>query len=448
MLLLAKKLGGCFVTFSRYMMGCDPLLSVSSNCPVPCLSTNFLSRFKSLMAYVPPHKRQSNPNPTPTIFSKNKTQNPNNPSRAKSHHKTPNPSRNIVFSPHSISRWYHTSSETDHLTQVPYSCEEFERNNGEKPLTLTVSDEMESPTKEEERRVLNGVVEKVVRDLEETSRHAREERENAEEREGEKLVKLSVVARIGKVLFKERYKSDCIRSIRSALTSEEELNKKNKKNFYTDLTDEYMRYTEELLIQKCGFQIENEKDNYLVLVIDKDQPDSTISSKCIVLPDGNLEHFKAEQSLLRYMVTDISCLHKDFDLRIMLNTKRVLKNLDADVAEGVNTLLKAAVINPEVKGGLTWPLGKDSFSKRFFVTGFWHLKYKILRREKIRVCLRNVYRFDQNTSKGEASNEVTFKLKGVSELLTEGDIVKNTVVDMIQEAVELIWTNFLSNNGF
>jgi hypothetical protein len=92
--------------------------------------------------------------------------------------------------------------------------------------------------------------------------------------------------------------------------------------------------------------------------------------------------------------------------------------MQADIANGIDQLISAAVIDPKVKGRLRWPLGKESAADRFVVVGVWHTEHKILRRDKIRVNMRRADRFDFHTSSGEDGNEVSFKLNGLSEQLT------------------------------
>ena len=92
--------------------------------------------------------------------------------------------------------------------------------------------------------------------------------------------------------------------------------------------------------------------------------------------------------------------------------------MQADVADGINQLISAAIIDPEAKGGLRWPPGKESIDCRFFIVSIWHTKHKILSRDKIRVDLRKAGRFDFTTSTGEDVNDVSLKLRGLSEILT------------------------------
>ncbi|KAJ4762299.1 hypothetical protein LUZ62_072674 [Rhynchospora pubera] len=395
------------------------------------------------MSYVPPHKRHDrNLTPTPVPSSLNPKHFSSPRHRYHHHHQASSiPSSKIVYSPGAISRWYSTSSDSGTLALVPYDSELIERKYGSKPLTLTVADEA-GLGKEEERAVLRGIVEKVAKNLIETSRYALEEKEK--EREEREDVKLLLVARVGKVLFNGD-SSVCLDSIKKASMSEDEgWNKLISKTFYTDVSEEYITEVEELLVGKFGFKFEAAKEHYHVKIFDKHQPDSTISCKCTASHDGNIKLYKIELNQLRYMVTDISCVSKNFDLRIMLTTKKKLKNLDADVANGIDQLISAAVTDSDVKGGLRWPLGKESVADRFVIVGVWHTKYKALSRDKMSVKMRLADRFDYRTSTGEAANEVSFKLSGMLEQLTEDNFREGRVIDMIQGAVDMIWDNFLT----
>ncbi|KAF3339961.1 hypothetical protein FCM35_KLT15732 [Carex littledalei] len=386
------------------------------------------------MSYVPPHKRPSNRNPAPTPVPSSLNPKPFASPRHR-HHQAPSFPRKIPYSPRLISRWYATSES---LALVPYDSEAIERKNGSKPLTVNVTDEA-GLLEEEERGVLRGIVEKVARDLIEAGQHAKEEIGSGD-------VKLLVMARVGKALFLGD-PSVCLDSITKASTSEGGLNRLVRKTFYTRVSEEYIREVEELLVEKCGFKFVGAKERYHIKVIDKCQPDLIISCKCTASHDSGLELYKVEHNPLRHMVTDVSCLSKNFDLRIMLNTKRAVINLDADVANGINQLISAAVIDPEVKGGLRWPLGKESAADRFVIVGVWHTEHKILSRDKIRVDLRQADRFDYHSSTGEDVNDVSLKLSGLSELLTEDHFREGSIVDMIQEVVALIWGNLLSQSS-
>lgn len=86
--------------------------------------------------------------------------------------------------------------------------------------------------------------------------------------------------------------------------------------------------------------------------------------------------------------------------------------------EGIAYLINSAVLDQDVKGGLRWPLGKASSGDRFRVVGVWHTVAKSYVNAFMRLKLRNADRYDFKTSVGEATKEITLKLKQfTSELL-------------------------------
>lgn len=85
--------------------------------------------------------------------------------------------------------------------------------------------------------------------------------------------------------------------------------------------------------------------------------------------------------------------------------------------EGIDQLIKSAVLDPDVKGGLRWPLGKESVADRFSIVGGWHTKSRAFKSQTTRIKLRHADRFDHRTSTGEVSTEVTLKLTGISKHL-------------------------------
>lgn len=66
-----------------------------------------------------------------------------------------------------------------------------------------------------------------------------------------------------------------------------------------------------------------------------------------------------------------------------------------------------------MKGGLRWPLGKESFGDRFNVVGVWDTKAKTFKSSSIRLKLRDADQFDFRTSTGEVAKEVSMKMTGI-----------------------------------
>jgi hypothetical protein len=92
------------------------------------------------------------------------------------------------------------------------------------------------------------------------------------------------------------------------------------------------------------------------------------------------------------------------------------------VENAVKSFVSAAIIDPNVKGGIRWPLGKESIGERFSIVGAWHTNYKAFKNETMRLKLRHADRFDHRSSTGEVSDEVTFKLTAISHKLEVSEI--------------------------
>lgn len=84
-----------------------------------------------------------------------------------------------------------------------------------------------------------------------------------------------------------------------------------------------------------------------------------------------------------------------------------------DEIKCIKCLISSAILDPEVKGGLRWPLGTDSSGDRYAVVGVWHTSAKAFRNSSIRLMVRHADRFDFNTSSGEVSREVAMKMPGI-----------------------------------
>ena len=79
----------------------------------------------------------------------------------------------------------------------------------------------------------------------------------------------------------------------------------------------------------------------------------------------------------------------------------------------IEELIESAILDPNVKGGLRWPLGKASSGDRFSVVGVWHTTTKAYSSASVRLKVRHADRFDFQTSTGKSASEVYLKLKGV-----------------------------------
>ena len=79
----------------------------------------------------------------------------------------------------------------------------------------------------------------------------------------------------------------------------------------------------------------------------------------------------------------------------------------------IRNLINSAVLDPEVKGGLRWPMGLANSGNRYCVIGVWHTKVKSYKSQSLRLKIRHADRFDFKTATGEATMEITLKLKKI-----------------------------------
>ncbi|KAI8006772.1 hypothetical protein LOK49_LG07G01745 [Camellia lanceoleosa] len=189
-----------------------------------------------------------------------------------------------------------------------------------------------------------------------------------------------------------------------------------KRSFYTNLPPTYMKYTTNEVVPKIGLNFEEEKESYQV---------------------------KIELNQVRHLVLDISCLDRDLDLRLMLCTKRIVTDLTDDEKCNIRSLINSAVLDPDVKGALRWPLGKESSGDQYTVVGIWHTNAKTFRSLSMRLKVRHADRFDFRTSAGEVTEEVSLKMTGILSQLREQSGQIDMVTEMLKDNIKLIWDCFL-----
>ncbi|KAJ1279234.1 hypothetical protein BS78_04G139600 [Paspalum vaginatum] len=415
------------------------------------------------MAYLPPHKRHPSssaststptPDPPPPSLSSSlrslSLSSPRGRCRGAGGRHPRHPTK-IIHAAGCISRWSPVppfapgaeggDGEEPTLRLEPFPCAPIERKTGAKPLALVASTQGQGSSGSTEAAVA-AIVERFLPVL-----LAAAERARAGDAPSDELVKLSLVARVGKVLFQclpggSPVSLDILRQ--AATAGGDDFKSQLYKLFYTTVPVECLDDMEQSVVTTMGLKFDSSKEHYHVKVFDKHRIDSTISCKCTLGEDGKLAIHKVELNQIRHLVEDISCLFKHLDLRLALCRKRILKNLDSEVENAIKSLVSAAIVDPNVKGGLRWPLGKESIGERFNIVGVWHTNYKAFRNETMRLKLRHADRFDHRSSTGEVANEVTFKLTRMSQKLENGDLDENSLKEILESAVQMVWENALN----
>ncbi|KAK4851178.1 hypothetical protein QYF36_012974 [Acer negundo] len=282
----------------------------------------------------------------------------------------------------------------------PVLVELVGRRTGEKPLVLVNSNpanENDEVRENISRSPWESVAEDVWPDLLSSFEIVR----NKMECENLGEVKPSLVARFGKILFSGS-PSCGLEGVRKDEVAETTL-RQLRRSFYTNIPSSYMENIVSGAVPMIGFDPVDEKEIFHVKLSGSSRPDSTISCKCSVKEDKTLELYKVELNQVRQMVVDVSCVHKNLDLRLMLCSKRILTALTDDEMHSIRNLINSAVLDPEVKGG---------------------------------------------AGVGEATIEVTLKLKRIVSDLQEDKVETDSILDMFKDNLKMIWGHFLGSDPF
>ncbi|KAF8039262.1 hypothetical protein BT93_B1714 [Corymbia citriodora subsp. variegata] len=363
------------------------------------------------MAYVPPHKRHSKESggqsPVPASLSGQFKKGLNFRSPGTNAHQ----SGKIVYADNAISRWLAVGldDDGDHLPSGvflrPVSVEAFERKSGEKPLALAKSctaNEDDETGRDHNKKPWVHIAETVMPDLVSSYEVVRSEIEGQSMEE----IKPTLVARFGKILFhgSPSFPAEAC----GDMVTETSL-RQLKRSFYTNHPASFVENVTLRVIPEIGLSFAYEKDIYRVELSDKSRPGATISCKCIAS--------KAEQGLELY--------------------KEEEKN-------SIRDLITSAVIDSSVKGGLRYPLGKESSGDRYSVIGVWHTISKTYKNSSMRLKVTHADRFNFRTSHGEVTEETVLKLKGITSALHGQSLGTDLISEMLKDAVKMVWEHFLS----
>ncbi|GAY68164.1 hypothetical protein CUMW_262000 [Citrus unshiu] len=364
------------------------------------------------MAYIPPHMRHSKdpqrPSPVPEMLVPKFNGNLN----LGSPNNNADMSGKIVYADHAISRWFAVGLDEDgslpssvHLE--PFSVDTVEHKRGAKPLALVNNNLAKDNDKvcgNISRSTWESVAENVWPDVLSACKIVKNEMEENP----------TLVARFGHVLFR-RNNFLSLENVREEDLVAETALRQFKRSFYTNVPATYMEKIINEVVPKIGVDFEGYKDIY---------------------------HVKVELNPVRHMVVDISCLDKNLDLRLALCTKSTLSALSDDEMNSIRILINLAILNPKVKGGLRWPIGK-SYSGNYRVVGVWHQEVKSYKSPSLKVKVRNIDRFRFKSGNGEAIIGINLKFRRIVPEIQDGEIDTDSIYNGFKDNLSLIWDHFL-----
>ncbi|KAI3868984.1 hypothetical protein MKW92_041283 [Papaver armeniacum] len=386
------------------------------------------------MAYIPPHKRHSkddNNMPLPTQFQKKAGSSSSSTSKSTTKCTKDRAAklmgRHIIYLHCSISKWFIEADDeripADSIRLEPfvgYKSVEWER--GGKPFVL-VCDSLGDRGFTENSTPWVSVTENIRSDLLASLENMRTAMDLGE---AGVAMKTTFVARFGAILFHKPSVNISSSSKSEAATTLARV----RKQFCTKVTDSYMETIFGGVFPKIVADSYQPKEYYRVQISDKVEPESGFSIKCQIIC-GELKIQKIEKNQKRCFVADISCLHKDLDLRLMLATKRDLTAaLKDEELKGLKQLVDSAILDGNVKGGLRWPMGKEHSSDgRYSVVGAWRSTVKTFKNASLKLKFINADRFDFCTSDGELMDRM---------------VDMEPAIGSIEETLKLVWTHLLS----
>ncbi|PIA29950.1 hypothetical protein AQUCO_05800199v1 [Aquilegia coerulea] len=344
----------------------------------------------------------------------------------------------IACARHWVSKWFVVSSydndDHDQDVQLPfsihlrdYTCEAIEQLYQKKSKILLFNGHPEKDGGEfyTLKDPWLSIVEKIHEDLFISFQSAK----NEMCKDGPELKVPHFTFRFGKILFHGN-PSIHLENVNKSGVVETALNPL-KRTYYPNVPKLFVEAILNEFVQNIGLEFEEETEYYHVKVYDKCRPRTAISCRCTVNHAvGELDLNEIELNKLRHLTADISCLDKSLDLRLMLSSKRTVISLNDDVKHSLNNLLKSAVIDSEVRGGLRWPPGKESVDDRFFVIGSRHTKDKTFKNSWIRLKIRQADQFDFRTSTAEFTDESSVRMIHLDNYLSVSTIHLNAYVLM------------------
>ncbi|CAN1233654.1 hypothetical protein LINPERPRIM_LOCUS3972 [Linum perenne] len=283
--------------------------------------------------YVPPNKRHSVENgrscPTPEAFAPHFRRTLNFGRDSGRVHKA----GKIIYANSAMSRWFAVGLDDHHqfpphIGLEPISVESIQRGEGEQRLILVNKHPSEESDELVAKKHLRNPWEVIAADVLKDLLSSFQILKTEIEAQRLKVIKPTLVARFGKILFREGPSQNL-----GALGNDQLANAlmNSKRSFYTNLPSSYVDSIMDQVVPSIGLDFEEQKDLYHVKVIvllllvtlltpftflsmiplvadffslhvqlsDSRQPDATLSCKCTLGKDKKLQLHKACSSMLQ-----------------------------------------------------------------------------------------------------------------------------------------------------
>ncbi|KAL9436506.1 hypothetical protein AB3S75_022539 [Citrus x aurantiifolia] len=393
------------------------------------------------MAYIPPHKRHSEyplmPSPPPVmpVPKFNRKLNLGSPRH------NADTGAKIVYADITAYRWLAVGSDDDicfpssaHLQ--PFSLEHAHPKRGAKSFVL-VNNNLAKDNDEVRENIPRSPWESIAEDVWPDVLSACKIVNNEMEE------KPRLVARFGHVVFLGD-NSLGLESVREGQVAEETILSQLTKFFFNDVSATYAEKIINEVVPKIGVDFEEYEDVYRIMLSDSKRPNLSISCRCTVKEDKTLELYKVYVDPLRHLVVNISSIDKNLDLRLALRSKKTFAAVSDDEMNSIRNLIDLAILDPEVKGGLRWPVGKSYWGDRYRVIGVQHTETKSYKSPSLRLKIRHADRFRFKTATGEAAIEISLELRSIVSEIQDGKIDADSIYNGFKDYLRLIWDHFLA----
>ncbi|XP_024539625.1 uncharacterized protein LOC112349424 [Selaginella moellendorffii] len=218
--------------------------------------------------------------------------------------------------------------------------------------------------------------------------------------------KLKMVLRLGTIVF--RKDTQQVQSFSPAYLEEE--SSRLRRTFHTAITPELFHQFEHLALQQEAVEVIT-CERYHFRVKNIDRPRYLV--RCVCERAHESEHSLVLKKLkldpLRHLVSDYLCVGRKTDLRIAVYSETLLTDVPDEERAAYEALASAAVIDDTVKGGLRWPLGRDSFAKRFSVCNVEHRRVTIIRGKETQWKFMVANRAEMEASAGRVTYELNLR---------------------------------------